>query len=283
MSSFSRFQERNQILSKVKDKVSSNFILKGYPTTKITNIIDNIVIDASVVNYQDKDYVYIYTNIDNTLSPGEIWSVKDLNILIVKQITIIKDVEWNKYYGLVCNVQIDNLWGYFKGPEKSFTDISLKKETVWESNQKPVLVLPNNSLSFRDKVVINHRAWLVQDYDNISDSGITYYSLTPTTVNKTTVDRNINNDNYIERHNNNSINIIDVPVFDNDVIRISPNTTIDINTEDGYFKTSNSNIVVLNRIINKVSFQINFGVTEDITIETKKKGDIIRRIYRVVE
>jgi hypothetical protein len=30
----------------------------------------------------------------------------------------------------LCNVQIDNHWGYFKGPEKSFLDVALEKEVV---------------------------------------------------------------------------------------------------------------------------------------------------------
>ena len=43
---------------------------------------------------------------------------------------MIHDVEWRKYHSLLCNVQVGNTWGYFKGPEKSFLDIALEKDVI---------------------------------------------------------------------------------------------------------------------------------------------------------
>jgi hypothetical protein len=157
MTNFSRFQERNRKRTVAQNKLNSGFIFKGYPSIEITGGADQ-KIQASVVNKQEKDYAYVFTQLDDNLPIGSIWAAKDLNLLITEEITIIKDVNWHKYHALLCNVQVDNHWGYFKGPEKSFLDIVLEREVVYESPQKPVLVLPENVLGFEDKIVIKGRA-----------------------------------------------------------------------------------------------------------------------------
>ena len=183
MTSFSRFQERNKKRTVAQNKLNTSFIFKGYPSIEIQGSADQ-KIQASVVNKQEKDYAYVFTQTQDELEIGSVWAAKNLHLLITEEITIIKDVDWHKYHALLCNVQIDNHWGYFKGPEKSFLDVVLEKEVVWESPQKPVLVLPENVLNFRDKIVIKGRAWLIQEYDGISTPGLVYYSLKPTTISK---------------------------------------------------------------------------------------------------
>lgn len=44
------------------------------------------------------------------------------------------------------------------GPEKSFINVALKQNTVIESQQKTILVLPEKTLDFNDKIVIHNRA-----------------------------------------------------------------------------------------------------------------------------
>ena len=162
MTSFSRFQERNKKRTVAQNKLNTSFIFKGYPSIEIKGSADQ-KIQASVVNKQEKDYAYVFTQIQDELAIGSVWTAKNLNLLITEEITIIKDVNWHKYHALLCNVQIDNHWGYFKGPEKSFLDITLEKEVVWESPQKPVLVLPENVLNIRDKSSFNS---LFCEWDN---------------------------------------------------------------------------------------------------------------------
>ena len=196
--------------------------------------------------------------------------------LINGDITIIKDVNWRKYHTILCNVQIDNYGGYFKGSEKSFLDTILEKDVLWESPQKPILVLPSNILNFRDKIVIGGRAWIVQEYDSISTPGLVYYSLKPSTISKQIV----GNQTYIERYIEPAISIIEEPTNENGVKLISANMDITISTEDGFF-TSSKSVKVLKRVNNEVIFSIPFGIQE-VIIERKQKGDIIKEIYRVV-
>ena len=283
MTSFSRFQERNKKRTVAQNKLNTSFIFKGYPSIEIQGSADQ-KIQASVVNKQEKDYAYVFTQTQDELEIGSVWAAKNLHLLITEEITIIKDVDWHKYHALLCNVQIDNHWGYFKGPEKSFLDVVLEKEVVWESPQKPVLVLPENVLNFRDKIVIKGRAWLIQEYDAISTPGLVYYSLKPTTISKEVAAENTGKDIYVEKHEEPIINVVENPISllnEDSVFHISPNVPITLSTEDGYFKTTNKNLKIQKRTASIVVFSIPFGISE-IAVEVKEKGDIVTKTYRVV-
>ena len=107
MTSFSRFQERNKKRTVAQNKLNTSFIFKGYPSIEIQGSADQ-KIQASVVNKQEKDYAYVFTQTQNELEIGSVWAAKNLHLLITEEITIIKDVDWHKYHALLCNVQIDN-------------------------------------------------------------------------------------------------------------------------------------------------------------------------------
>ncbi len=283
MTSFSRFQERNKKRTVAQNKLNTSFIFKGYPSIEIQGSTDQ-KIQASVVNKQEKDYAYVFTQTQDELEIGSVWTAKNLHLLITEEITIIKDVDWHKYHALLCNVQIDNHWGYFKGPEKSFLDVVLEKEVIWESPQKPVLVLPENILNFRDKIVIKGRAWLIQEYDAISTPGLVYYSLKPTTISKEVAAENTGKDTYIEKHEEPTVNVVENPISllsEANVLHISPNVPITLSTEDGYFKTTNKNLKIQKRTASIVVFSIPFGISE-VAVEIKEKGDIVTKTYRVV-
>ena len=283
MTSFSRFQERNKKRTVAQNKLNTSFIFKGYPSIEIQGSADQ-KIQASIANKQEKDYAYVFTQIQDELEIGSVWAAKNLHLLITEEITIIKDVDWHKYHALLCNVQIDNHWGYFKGPEKSFLDVVLEKEVIWESPQKPVLVLPENVLNFRDKIVIKGRAWLIQEYDAISTPGLVYYSLKPTTISKEVAAENTGKDIYVEKHEEPTINVVENPISllsEASVFHISPNVPITLSTEDGYFKTTNKNLKIQKRTASMVVFSIPFGISE-VAVEVKEKGDIVTKTYRVV-
>ena len=283
MTSFSRFQERNKKRTVAQNKLNTSFIFKSYPSIEIQGSADQ-KIQASIANKQEKDYAYVFTQRQDELEIGSVWTAKNLHLLITEEITIIKDVDWHKYHALLCNVQIDNHWGYFKGPEKSFLDVVLEKEVIWESPQKPVLVLPENILNFRDKIVIKGRAWLIQEYDAISTPGLVYYSLKPTTISKEVAAENTGKDTYIEKHEEPIINVVENPISllsEANVLHISPNVPITLSTEDGYFKTTNKNLKIQKRTASMVVFSIPFGISE-VAVEVKEKGDIVTKTYRVV-
>ena len=190
-----------------------------------------------------------------------------LTSLIAEEITIIKDVNWHKYIAHICNVEINGLWGCFIGPEEKYINLTLQQTTVLTSEQKPILILPSNSLEFGDKIIIKNRAWLVQEFDNITTEGITYYSLRPTTISK-----NIE-ENSIEKNADKNV-VIDenIKEIGENIYSVLPNTPITITTYKGYFEYDNHSIEVLEHKSNLIKFLIPIGINE-VTIKTKEGGN----------
>lgn len=75
--SFTRFRERNSLRIKATDKGNAAFITTGHNSTTIT--CGETSLTAAVVNEQEKDQAYIYTDVDNTLKIGSIWTAKGLH------------------------------------------------------------------------------------------------------------------------------------------------------------------------------------------------------------
>lgn len=275
MNSFARFRERNNQRKVAANKLSKQFIFKGYPSIELTSGSEKI--QAAVVNKQERDYAYVYTQLKEPLELGSVWDAKKLHLLISEEVIVIKDVDWNKYVAFLCNVQINNTWGYFLGPEKSYVNVALKQSVVLESQQKPLLVLPKNILDFNDKIVIKDRAWVIQEYDTISSPGLVYYSLAPSTVSKESAS---SDDVYVEKYKEVNPNINPTPILNNNAVIITPNTLVTVDTEDGFFKSSNTNIHILKRSRTSVTFKIPFGITE-CSIQVKQKGIITEMLYKI--
>lgn len=91
MSNFARFQKRNQHYKAAEEVINSEFIFKGYPSTTLVDSLNNSI-KAAVVNVEEKDKAYIYTSAENLLNLGETYRAKDLCLLVIDRVTIIKDV-----------------------------------------------------------------------------------------------------------------------------------------------------------------------------------------------
>lgn len=281
MTSFSRFQNRNGKARKdVQAKVNTHFIFKGYPSIELTR--GENAFQAVVVNKQEQEEAYIYTQLADELNIGDICKVKNLNLLVDQEITIIKDVDWHKYHSLLCNLEFNGWHGYFRGPEKTHININLHKDVLLTSAQKPLLILAGKPLKFQDKIMINDRAWIVDEYDSISTQGITYYSLMPTTMSKEIIEANQDKKVFLENYIEPEWKITPSEVDDN-VIKISNyQQTISIQTENGYFKTNSNSLNILKHTNTEICFTIPFGIN-NFTIERKENGNSIIENYQVVE
>lgn len=263
MNSFERFNERNKKRAQSTDRGNSTFIFKGYNSTLIKS--GTTELQAAVVNEQEKDSAYIYTHLNEPLTIGSIWEAKSLHLLVTEEIVVIKDVEWHKYKAELCNVELDGIWGRFIGPEERYVNVSLKYNAAIISQNKPLIILPSKTLKFGDKIVIKNRPWLVQEYDDISNPGITYYSLTPTTVSKTDREETSYIDNEHQKFESTE--------------GIGHNINLTVPTENAYFKYNNPNIKVISRSANEIVFCLPFGVDE-VTVDTKQEGKVVTTTYR---
>lgn len=265
MSSFSRFQDINQKRGIANNKTNSSFIFNGYPTISILGTSGDEV-TASVVNRQEKDLAYIYTHIDQELPIGSVWSAKGLRWLISEEIVIIKDVSWHKYEAILCNVEINGLWGYFRGPEESYINTVLKQDVVVQSQQKPILVLGEDILPIGERFEVRGRGWMVQEKDNFDTTGVTYYSLRASTLSKAEEEDVDFEVETIQRRNNS--------------MKLISGEKASFTTEQGYFSTNCSRVEVINRTKTQVDVIIPFGIKE-LEVVTVSKGHRITTKYEV--
>ena len=291
MNEFERFRNRNSKRMEARENLNTSFIFKGYPSTILSNEthykkdgrIFTILttVQATVVNEQEKDKAYIYTTIEDELDLGSIWGAKGLHWLIAEEIVTIKDVNWHKYLAYLCNFEVEDVWGFFKGPEKSYVNIKNEQNASLESLQKPVLILPMNILGFEDKIVINNRPWLVQEWDTISSPGIVYYSLRATTISKEEAEKHKDEYVYIVRAVDNITPVIIEPEeseIEPDTYFISNEVDITLPTQLGYFGFDNKQIKIKKRTSTSVTFNLPFGVDE-VEIKTKEGGEVVTRRY----
>lgn len=286
MNSFERFKNRNSKRMEATDRQNTRFIFQGYPSTLLTNVekqeesVITTTVQAAVVNQQEKDQAYIYTLRDDTLNCGSIWGAKTLHWIIVEEIITIKDVDWHKYLAYLCNIEVEDTWGYFKGPEKNYVNIKNEQGASLESLQKPVLVLPEGILGFEDKIVINQRPWLIQEWDAISSPGLVYYSLRATTISKDVAEKHKDEKVYIERAHQDVEEIIIEPEQQpvTNVFEISNEVDITLATENGYFEYDNRQIKIKKRSANQVVFCLPFGV-EKVNVQIKEGGEVVTKMY----
>ena len=265
MSSFSRFQDINQKRGIANQKTNSSFIFNGYPTISILGTSGD-EITASVVNRQEKDLAYIYTHIDQELPIGSVWSAKGLHWLISEEIVIIKDVSWHKYEAILCNVEINGLWGYFRSPEESYINTVLKQDVVVQSQQKPILVLGEDILPIGERFEVRGRGWMVQEKDNFDTTGITYYSLRASTLSKAE-ESDVDFEIETIQHRNNSMKLIS-------------GEKASFTTERGYFQTNSARVQIIKQNNKEVEILVPFGVSQ-LEIKTMSHGQIIIKTYEV--
>lgn len=258
MSSFSRFQDINQKRGIANKQTNASFVLKGYPTISIQGPSGE-ELTASVVNRQEKDSAYIFTNTSDLLKIGSVWSAKGLHWLIFEEIISIKDVNWRKYAAILCNVEINGSWGYFLSPERSYINVALKEDVVLQSQQKPVLVLGQDVLNINDKFMVKDRAWMVQEKDNFDLNGITYYSLVATTISKNISKTRTNDSTIVLENNKDNFEIPKVV----EKTKFLPNRKIVFETQKGYFKCDQK-VKVHSLTEKEVIFSIPNGIKECI-------------------
>lgn len=204
--------------------------------------------------------------------------------MVVEEIVLIKNVDWHKYYCLLCNINSDVFNGLFIGPEKTHINLMLRKDVALISQQKPVLVVPGKPLDFQDKIMLGGRSFMVNEYDIVSTPGITYYSLMPTTMSKEMIEHHQGETVFIEKYNAPIMRVQDTPVVvgDSGVVQVSPNIPITVRTAEGHFNCSSDMVEVLEYKENEITFIVHFGVN-NFSIETKGADNlVITTNYEVV-
>ncbi len=269
MNSFERFKNKQKRRDAAVEHTNARFVFTAYNTTVITD--GQTEIEAAVVSQQEKDKGYIYTHFQDTLVPGQVWETNNLHFLIVEEIINIKDTDYHKYYALLCNVDLGITWGYFR----SNLNIKEEQETVLISRQNPTLTIPSAILDFEDKIVLQNRPWIIQEYDSISQPGVTVYSLKASTVSK---EEKQNSASYIVKPEREEAVITTEEIEISDTEKaIGFEIPITLATHGGYFKYD-APINIIKRTGNAVTFTLPFGV-EEVHVSVKQNGEVVTYHY----
>lgn len=262
-SSYDLLRERIRASKASNDCLNTQFIFEG--NSAIETLINGEKYKIAIVLKEDRDMAYVYTELNKPLINGTSFTVKDLHILIVKKMTIIKNVQFNKYEALLANVELDNnIWGYFKSPEETYINTKIESSTVEVSLQHPILVAQSGLFKIGDKFLIKDRPWEVIETDTIASDEVTYYSLKATTIEKDSSDVEIDT-------------ITEIP---DGKVQVHPLDRIILDTQDGMFITS-TKLIDQKIKLTSVEFTIPFGIQE-FTVKVKQNGEEKEINYKVV-
>ena len=174
----------------------------------------------------------------------------------------------------MCNVEVSGKWGYFIGTEASYINTVLKEDVLLESQQKPILVLANSDLKINDKIMIQDRAWRIQEEDRLTNPGISYFSLAPTTMSK---DLQIEHSPVIDA----DADLPELGEDDQNIVWVDNLEVIQLETQDGYVAFSNPQVKLVKLSNSLVSFLLPFGVRETL-VKIKNNDQMIKEItYKV--
>lgn len=307
------FHKRQKAFLSSEKIYNREYIDKSYPSITITKEsgLENFSsLFAVVVNKQKEEEAYIYTDLNKPLMVGSVWSAKGLSWLVAEEIVIIKDVNWRKYYCYKCNAEVNGQKCYFVGPKKKAINLTLKINTFLESTQKPVLVAPSGLLELGAKFTIKNRAWQVDEYDDLSSDGITYYTLRETTMDKPikTIEERVTtlNDGTVSSTTVNTYSVepeikenstqsqagnavgnqdseldIEDSEKNGDPIYVLPRQTIVLSTIHGDFSADNySAIMIEQRTSTQIKFSLNYNATVTVTV-CNEKGRV-SKVYTTI-
>lgn len=122
---------------------------------------------------------------------------------------------------------------------------------------------------------------MVQEFDSISTEGITYYSLTPTTISKEVAAAHLDDDCYIVKHTSAYI-VEETPAEKEGYIAVQPDQNITLSTENGVFTYTNATLQVKARTATSVTFSLPFGCSE-VTVNTQEAGEKVSTTYRLAD
>lgn len=307
MNNFERFRERNKTRASAVDIENALFLKKGYNTVTLHSL-DKTFADSvgSIVLNASDESAYIYTPKNLQLRSGLM--VEDSNNtgtwLIIKKIPIVKDVNFNKFLALLCNIKFRLnhivVFGRFYGTEKTYVSSTIKEQSIIMSQPKPVLVLPIDILSVNDKISIHGQGWLLQSEDrsqslllrpskDISsrNPGVSYFSLAATTMSAS-----IPVDIYVEKKDWGSVfNTEEIQNANSDIIgtkghdwvnrTITPGQAIVVQTYNGHFQTDYSGVVVLKRSDTSITFKVPFGAPTFVVSTWNKDKEVVYTEFQI--
>lgn len=235
-------------------------------------------IKAAIV-FNDKegpDEAIVFSFIVDDLQKSDYLVYENTNFLVYEDIRLTdSDINYKKQRAVECNVifgfEDKNYIGYFRSSLRGSESPDFVGKEMIKPNETPILILPtNDDISINSEFAIEGKPFKVSEYDNITNKGITYYYLERGFTKKegpigdSVVDPGSSEDEIVEDRG--------------DELRAMVEHTVD--TENAYFAAS-PRVEVIARTRSKITFKIPFGISE-VVLETRKEGEVLSKLYRVV-
>jgi len=244
-------------------KRSAAFILTGKLSQDITHKRTSKDIKAALVfNYKEgPDNVIVFTLKEDDLLKADYFTFDTVNYLVYENMKLTDgEVDYKKQRAVECNVTFTHnaitYMGYYTSSVRTITENEFIGSQAILPDETPLLILPTNALTIGDRFTIEGKPFKIQEFDSITNKGISYLYLERDFVTK---DATAISELQVETIYLNETNA------GSTILR--PMTEYTFTTEDAYF-TSTPRIEILSRTLTEVTFRVPFGISS-VTIGTR--------------
>ena len=262
----SNVRERIARINAIKDQCLKNktsyFVEHSEQSVTVTNERLNAsqIVSIVMTDNDGPDEAYVFSMRDTDLQVGDYLTLEDDTcFLLYESVRIIKNVDYAKFKAFECNVLVNNsIHAYFISSQTSPKDIKMSSEFE-TSKLLPVLICPLAAgIAINDQIKINNQVWDVVECDDLSTTGIGYYT--------------------IERGTNTMSSQSNMPKDKSNILYTG--TTFSVSTEDGYY-SSETTLEVIKRTATQVIFKVPDAA--EFTVITQKDGKNVETTYTVKE
>lgn len=275
------FKSTQEKRSTSYDKKSAGFIVEGRMSQKVFVKRLNRDVSAAIVfdSKEGPDSASFYVLKNEDVVKTDYFIYDSVNYLIYEQIKLPDEkLPYKKFKAVECNVSFDykeNLYfGYFLSNLRSLGDSGFEARSVIMPDETSLLILPSSSsISISSSFMIEGKPWIVTEYDNISNKGISYYYIKRHFASNLTEEEFESEDIVFAPED-------DVVDIQNEEISLKPMHEYEFETEMGFF-SSTPKVELISRTIDKVVIKIPFGI-EFVTLSFRKDGEVVEKSYSVV-
>ena len=262
----SNVREHISRINAIKDQCLKNktsyFVEHSEQSVTVTNerLNSSQIVSIVMTDEDGPDNAYVFGMKDTDLQVGDYLALEDsTHFLLYESVRIIKSVDYIKFKAYECNVLVNNtVYAYLMSSQTTAKDIKMSSEFE-TSKLLPVLICPLNAgISIDDQIKINNQVWDVVECDDLSTSGIGYYT--------------------IERGTNTMSSQGNMPKDKSSTLYLG--ATFTVTTEDGYY-SSETSLEVVKRTATQIIFKVPDAA--EFTITTVSGGKYVDTTYKVKE
>lgn len=270
------------------DRGSAAFIIEGGLSQDIYHRRNKRVIPAALVfNHKEgPDELTVFTLLKDDLFKSDYFVYRHTNYLVIEEYKENhKEINFRKSRAVECNISFkyggEIFLGYYKSALRGSENPDFEGKHLITPDESPLLILPTNDLiTINSEFIIEGKPFKVVEYDHITNKGITYYYLERGII-KQLGDVEKVEDVTIDIIEESNAHTQEEPTSEpEDLVALRSMIEYTFTTEMAFF-TATPAVEIIERKSSEIMFKIPFGI-EQVAITTKKDGNEIERIYKVV-